>query len=287
MSGGTGLLVIDKPVGMTSHDVVARVRRILGTRKVGHAGTLDPMATGVLVIGVEKATRLLGHLALKDKAYSATIRLGASTVTDDVEGEIVQSAPTGALEALRPEAILAGVGALTGAIEQRPTSVSAIKVDGRRSYDRVRAGEQVELAARPVVVTRFDVLAVRAVEGAIDIDVDVECSTGTYIRRPCARPRRRPGGRRAPHPCCGGPGSGPSVSTGHGHLDALEAAGAAALVPLAAVAPECFATWSARRGAGAGRRVRAAHRLARAGFGGGTGGAAGADRRPAGPGDRR
>ncbi|WOP18442.1 tRNA pseudouridine(55) synthase TruB [Raineyella sp. LH-20] len=181
--GPSGLLVIDKPAGLTSHDVVARVRRLLGTRKVGHAGTLDPMATGVLILGVGRATRLLGHLALHDKAYDATIRLGQTTVTDDADGEVVASA--GAVGAT-DTAIRTAMAALTGDIAQRPSAVSAIKVDGQRSYARVRAGEQVELAARPVTVSRFDLLARRdgQIDGVavVDLDVTVECSTGTYVR---------------------------------------------------------------------------------------------------------
>lgn len=176
----SGLVVVDKPAGLTSHDVVARLRRILHTRKVGHAGTLDPMATGVLVCGVERGTKLLGHLALDTKAYTATIRLGASTVTDDAEGEVLATADPAALteEAITDEAIAVGVAALTGAIEQIPSTVSAIKVDGRRAYERVRAGEQVVLAARPVTVSRFVVVARRG----SDLDVEVDCSSGTYVR---------------------------------------------------------------------------------------------------------
>jgi tRNA pseudouridine55 synthase len=170
-----GLLVVDKPAGWTSHDVVGRCRRLAGTRKVGHAGTLDPMATGVLVLGVGRATRLLGHLALTDKAYDATVRLGATTVTDDVEGEVVSSTDASAVS---DEAVRAGLRALTGAIAQVPSAVSAVKVDGVRSYARVRAGEQVELAARPVVVSRFELLARRGDE----LDVAVECTSGTYVR---------------------------------------------------------------------------------------------------------
>jgi tRNA pseudouridine55 synthase len=174
-----GLVVVDKPAGLTSHDVVSRMRRIAGTRKVGHAGTLDPMATGVLLVGVERATRLLGRLALTDKAYDATIRLGATTVTDDAEGEVLEVVDAGHLGT---DAVLAGVRGLTGAIEQRPSSVSAIKVDGVRSYARVREGEQVELPARPVTVSSFDVLDVRRHDGTIDVDVSVVCSSGTYVR---------------------------------------------------------------------------------------------------------
>jgi tRNA pseudouridine55 synthase len=170
-----GLVVVDKPSGMTSHDVVARVRRMAGTRRVGHAGTLDPMATGVLVVGVGRATRLLGHLAGHDKEYDATIRLGVTTTTDDADGEV--SAETDAT-AVDDEAIVAAMTALTGDIMQVPSSVSAIKVDGRRAYQRVRAGEQVELAARPVRVAAFELRARRGAE----LDVHVCCSTGTYIR---------------------------------------------------------------------------------------------------------
>jgi tRNA pseudouridine55 synthase len=171
--------VIDKPDGMTSHDVVAKVRRILGTRKVGHAGTLDPMATGVLVLGIERATKLLGHLALDSKAYLSTIRLGSSTTTDDAEGEVLSSADASEVD---EEAIRAGVAKLTGPIEQVPSAVSAVKIDGKRAYARVRAGEEVEIPARPVTVHRFDVLAVRREEGATELDVMVECSSGTYVR---------------------------------------------------------------------------------------------------------
>lgn len=176
-----GLLVVDKPAGMTSHDVVARCRRLLGTRRVGHAGTLDPMATGVLVLGVERATKLLGLLALTTKSYRATIRLGRSTVTDDAEGEVLDTVDAAGVT---DAAIAAGIRALTGEIAQVPASVSAIKVDGKRAYTRMREGETVELAARPVTVSRFDVLARRDVpdEGFVDLDVEVDCSSGTYIR---------------------------------------------------------------------------------------------------------
>ncbi len=170
-----GLLVVDKPAGWTSHDVVGRGRRLAGTRKVGHAGTLDPMATGVLVLGVGRATRLLGHLALTDKAYDATIRLGATTVTDDAEGEAVETRDA---SGVGDEALTEGMARLTGDLLQVPSSVSAIKVDGVRSYTRVRAGESVELTARPVRVSRFELLARRG----DDVDVRVECTTGTYVR---------------------------------------------------------------------------------------------------------
>jgi tRNA pseudouridine55 synthase len=170
-----GLLVVDKPAGWTSHDVVGRCRRLAGTRKVGHAGTLDPMATGVLVLGVGRATRLLGHLALTDKAYDATVRLGATTVTDDAEGEVVEQRDAGGVT---DEALAAALAALTGPLQQVPSAVSAVKVDGVRSYARVRAGESVELAARSVVVSRFALLERRGDE----LDVQVECTSGTYVR---------------------------------------------------------------------------------------------------------
>ncbi|HTY73448.1 MAG TPA: tRNA pseudouridine(55) synthase TruB [Actinomycetes bacterium] len=175
----SGLVVVDKPSGWTSHDVVARVRRLAGTRRVGHAGTLDPMATGVLVLGLERATKLLGHLALRDKAYDATLRLGVATTTDDAEGEVVSAADA---SGITEEAVRAGAADLTGALLQVPSAVSAIKVDGVRAYARVRAGESVELSARPVTVTAFDVLALRPGDGVLDVDVHVECSTGTYVR---------------------------------------------------------------------------------------------------------
>jgi tRNA pseudouridine55 synthase len=170
-----GLLVVDKPPGWTSHDVVARTRRLAGTRRVGHAGTLDPMATGVLVLGLGRATRLLGHLALTDKAYDATVRLGVSTSTDDAEGEPLRTADP---SAVTTEAILSAMAPLTGAIEQVPSAVSAVKVGGVRSYVRARAGETVELAARRVVVSTFALLRRRG----DDLDVHVVCSSGTYVR---------------------------------------------------------------------------------------------------------
>ncbi len=174
-----GLVVVDKPAGPTSHDVVERLRRLLGTRRVGHAGTLDPMATGVLVAGIGRATRLLGHLQLTDKAYNATIRLGAATSTDDAEGEVTGGSDASDLD---EAGVRAGVGRLTGDLQQVPSSVSAMKVDGRRAYARVRSGEQVRLAPRPVRVSTFDVLALRRADACLDVDVHVECSTGTYVR---------------------------------------------------------------------------------------------------------
>jgi tRNA pseudouridine55 synthase len=175
----SGILVIDKPAGMTSHDVVARVRKLAGTRRVGHAGTLDPMATGVLVIGVEKATRLLGHLALSVKEYKATIRLGVSTTTDDAEGEITATASAARVT---DEALFAAVGQLTGEIQQIPPGVSAIKVNGRRAYKLAREGAAPELKPRPVTVYSFAITAVRREGDVLDADALVSCSSGTYIR---------------------------------------------------------------------------------------------------------
>ncbi|MER6145595.1 tRNA pseudouridine(55) synthase TruB [Streptomyces sparsogenes] len=179
-----GLVIVDKPAGFTSHDVVARMRRLAGTRRVGHAGTLDPMATGVLVVGVEKATRLLGHLALTEKEYEATIRLGQTTVTDDAEGEITSA--TGATGTAL-SAVETGIAALTGDILQVPSKVSAIKIDGKRSYARAREGEDFEIPARPVTVSSFALHAHRETKAedgtpVLDLDVTVVCSSGTYIR---------------------------------------------------------------------------------------------------------
>ncbi|MGC1207053.1 MAG: tRNA pseudouridine(55) synthase TruB [Ornithinimicrobium sp.] len=235
-----GLLLIDKPAGWTSHDVVARVRRLCGTRRVGHAGTLDPMATGVLILGVDRATKLLTFLVGMDKAYSATIRLGQSSVTDDAEGEMTSGADaSGLLDA----DIAATVAALTGTIQQRPSAVSAIKVDGVRSYARVRAGQDVALAARPVTVTTFTATRLLAVHdapsGTLDLDVRVEVSSGTYVRA-LARDlgealgvgghltslrRTRVGGYDLESACT---------------LEALEADPAAAVVPMADAAAAAF-----------------------------------------------
>jgi tRNA pseudouridine55 synthase len=179
----SGIVVLDKPAGWTSHQVVARIRRLAGTRKVGHAGTLDPMATGLLIIGVEKATRLLGYLASSDKAYEATIRLGITTITDDAEGEIVTA--KGAVD-LDDAIIEAAMADLCGGILQMPPAVSTIKIDGVRSYRRVRAGQSVELPERPVTIRRFDALDQQEIQvdgvTCIDLRVIVECSTGTYVR---------------------------------------------------------------------------------------------------------
>lgn len=183
-AGPDGLAIVDKPAGWTSHDVVAKARRILGTRKVGHAGTLDPMATGVLVLGVGRGTRLLGHLALTDKTYEATIRLGVTTTTDDAEGEVLATRP---VDVGTPR-VLAAMAALTGEIDQVPSSVSAVKVGGVRAYARVRAGEQVQLAPRRVTVSAFELLTRRdgssgqPDDAGDDLDVVVSCSSGTYVR---------------------------------------------------------------------------------------------------------
>lgn len=192
MTDPYGFLLLDKPQGWSSHRVVSRVRKWLGTRKVGHAGTLDPMATGLLVIGIGPATRLLTHAVGLDKAYSATIRLGASTPTDDADSAPDRFAPAGAVADIDPDSLESALTALRGDILQAPSAVSAIKVDGRRAYARVRAGEDVELAARPVTVSRFDVVSeLRAAHTeddkgsgrpVLDVDVVVDCSSGTYIR---------------------------------------------------------------------------------------------------------
>jgi len=174
-----GLVVVDKPAGITSHDVVARVRRLAGTRKVGHAGTLDPMATGVLVVGVERATRLLGHLMLTDKAYDATVRLGVATTTDDAEGQVVSTRSTDGIDEAQVRQVLAG---FVGDLLQVPTAVSAIKVDGKRAYQRVRDGEQVELEPRPVTVHKLVVHDVRREADVVDVDLSMRCTSGTYVR---------------------------------------------------------------------------------------------------------
>ncbi|GAA4533421.1 tRNA pseudouridine(55) synthase TruB [Mycobacterium paraffinicum] len=176
---GPGLVVVDKPAGMTSHDVVGRCRRIFATRRVGHAGTLDPMATGVLVIGVDRATKILGLLTAAAKSYTATIRLGQTTSTEDAEGEVLHSVSAAHLTR---EAIAAAVAGLRGDIQQVPSAVSAIKVDGRRAYRLVREGQTVELEARPVRIDRFEVLDVRPEGQFVDVDVEVDCSSGTYVR---------------------------------------------------------------------------------------------------------
>ncbi|WP_084104362.1 tRNA pseudouridine(55) synthase TruB [Demequina sp. NBRC 110056] len=174
-----GLVLVDKPAGWTSHDVVGRMRRLAGTRKVGHAGTLDPMATGLLVIGIGRATKLLTYVVGHDKVYEATIRLGQTTVTDDAEGDVTATAD--ATDVTSPQ-IADAIAGLTGDIQQVPSSVSAIKIDGERAYKRVREGEDVELPARPVTVHAFSVLGARREGTFIDLDVRVDVSSGTYVR---------------------------------------------------------------------------------------------------------
>src|SRR5215471_9755913 len=179
MTAPSGLIIVDKPGGMTSHDVVARIRRIAGTRRVGHAGTLDPMATVVLVVGVEKATRLLGYLTLTEKVYAATIRLGQSTSTDDADGEPAGGAPASGISA---ETLGKEIARLTGEISQVPPGVSAIKIGGQRAYKLTRAGAAPELAARSVTVYDFTVTSIRPSGDFLDVDATIRCSSGTYIR---------------------------------------------------------------------------------------------------------
>jgi tRNA pseudouridine55 synthase len=174
-----GFLVVDKAAGMTSHDVVAIARRALNTRKVGHAGTLDPMATGVLVLGFNNGTRLLQYITDGDKSYSATIVLGVSTTTDDHEGEVIATTDASAIDEADIKRVL---GAMVGEIMQRPTNVSAIKVDGKKAYDRARSGEEFELPARKVTISQLDILDIRHREVTTEVDVEVTCSAGTYIR---------------------------------------------------------------------------------------------------------
>lgn len=178
-----GLLLVDKPAGMTSHDVVSKVRKLAGTRKVGHAGTLDPMATGLLVLGIESGTKLLTFVVGADKTYEATIRLGSSTITDDREGETLKSATPGEVAAVTLDEINIELAKLRGVIQQVPSAVSAIKVNGEKAYDRVRAGEVFELKSREVTISRLEVIGdIRREEEFIELDVIVDCSSGTYIR---------------------------------------------------------------------------------------------------------
>lgn len=252
MTDLAGLLVVDKPGGITSHDVVSRARRALGTRKVGHAGTLDPMATGVLVLGANRATRLLGHLMLTEKAYAATVRLGVATTTDDAEGEVVSTTPAGHLDEAAVRESLAG---FVGDIEQVPTAVSAIKVDGKRAYQRVRDGEDVQLAARPVTVHELTVLDVRRVPGGavtghgtggspatdvVDVDVALRCSSGTYVRA-IARDAGRVLGVGGHLTALRRTAVGPYDLTVATTLEQLAERGAGALLPVAAAARAAFA----------------------------------------------
>ena len=236
----SGLLVVDKPAGMTSHDVVARVRRLARTRKVGHAGTLDPMATGVLVLGVNRATRLLGHLALTEKAYDAEVRLGVSTTTDDAEGEVLTTASPEAIGSLDEAGVRAAFAALVGEIEQVPSSVSAIKVDGRRAYARVRAGEDVELPARSVTVHAIEVDGFRAHDGVLDVSVSVRCSSGTYIRA-IARDVGAVLGVGGHLTALRRTAVGPAGLADAVPLDALEDAGEVSLMPMDRIARRFFA----------------------------------------------
>ena len=182
MSATDGFVVVDKAGAMTSHDVVAVGRRVLGTRKVGHAGTLDPMATGILILGFGNGTRLLQYITDGDKSYRATIALGATTVTDDVEGEVISRATQSQLADISDEQIHSALASMRGVISQRPSSVSAVKVDGKRAHERVRAGEVFELASREVTISQLDVLEIRRSAVAIQIDIEVTCSAGTFIR---------------------------------------------------------------------------------------------------------
>ena len=182
MSATDGFVVVDKAGAMTSHDVVAVGRRVLGTRKVGHAGTLDPMATGILILGFGHGTRLLQYITDGDKTYRATVALGAATITDDVEGEVISRATPAQLSAVSDDQIIESLASMRGVISQRPSSVSAVKVDGKRAHERVRAGEVFELASREVTISQLDVLEIRRSEKAIQIDIEVTCSAGTFIR---------------------------------------------------------------------------------------------------------
>ena len=182
MSATDGFVVVDKAGAMTSHDVVAVGRRVLGTRKVGHAGTLDPMATGILILGFGHGTRLLQYITDGDKSYRATIALGASTITDDVEGAITSKATQSQLTETSDEQIRTALASMRGVISQRPSSVSAVKVDGKRAHERVRAGEVFELASREVTISQLDVLEIRRGNDAIEVDIEVTCSAGTFIR---------------------------------------------------------------------------------------------------------
>jgi tRNA pseudouridine55 synthase len=180
----SGILLVDKPHGITSHDVVARTRKLAGTRKIGHAGTLDPMATGLLVLGMNSSTRLLTFVVGLGKEYFATVRLGQASDTDDADGTLGEAAD---VSAISDDQIADGIARLTGEIDQVPSSYSAIKVDGKRAYALARAGEDVELKSRTVTISAFEVLETRRATapdhaGFIDLDVRVECSSGTYIR---------------------------------------------------------------------------------------------------------
>jgi tRNA pseudouridine55 synthase len=174
-----GIVLVDKPEGPTSHDIVAKARKIFGTRKIGHAGTLDPMATGMLILGIGKATRLLGYLTPAEKEYLATIQLGVGTNTDDAQGEVISRSTT---ESITDEMILNAVREFRGPISQIPSTVSAIKIKGKRAYARARDGEVVDIPAREVMIHDFEIISIQHNLETIDIKVRVVCSAGTYVR---------------------------------------------------------------------------------------------------------
>jgi tRNA pseudouridine55 synthase len=237
----SGLLVVDKPAGLTSHDVVARVRRLAGTRKVGHAGTLDPMATGVLVLGINRATRLLGHLTLSEKSYDATVRLGVATSTDDAEGEVLASVDA---TGLTEKDVRDALGGFVGELQQVPSTVSAVKVDGRRAYDRARAGEDVELAPRTVMIDELVVRGMAAGTTWLDVDLSVRCSSGTYVRA-LARDAGRLLGVGGHLTALRRTAVGPVGLDEAAPLGALEEAGDVTLVPMATIASRFFPTFTA------------------------------------------
>ena len=236
--GDAGLLVVDKATGMTSHDVVAQVRRLAGTRKVGHAGTLDPMATGVLLLGLNRATRLLGHLMLTEKAYDATVRLGAASSTDDAEGELGEPLST---EHLTEDDVRSAAGGFVGVLQQVPSAVSAIKVDGRRAYQRVREGEDVRLAAREITIHELLVTDARRDGGWLDVDLSVRCSSGTYVRA-IARDLGRALGVGGHLTALRRTAVGPFTLSDAHTLDELE--GELSMVDISDVARRCFPTCS-------------------------------------------
>lgn len=243
-----GLLVVDKPAGVTSHDVVAMTRRLAATRKVGHAGTLDPAATGVLLLGIGRATRFLTYLVGADKTYRATVRLGQTTLTEDADGELTSAVGCPPAPDL-PARIDAALADLTGEIMQVPSAVSAIKIDGVRSYARVRGGEDVELPARPVTIHSLDRSGdLRPTTGAggtavVDLDLEVRCSSGTYVRA-LARDLGAALGCGAHLTALRRTAVGPFTVDEAATIASLSAAVAAGqalpVLPLAAVARRCF-----------------------------------------------
>lgn len=176
-----GIVLVDKPAGPTSHDVVAKMRKLFNTRKVGHAGTLDPMATGMLVIGIGRATRLLGYFTAHDKEYFGTIRLGITTTTDDAQGELIKKSSA---SQITESQILEIVRDFRGPIMQKPSAISAIKIDGKRAYARVRDGEDIDIPSRSVIVHDLEIIEIKKLPelDVIDVKVRVVCSAGTYIR---------------------------------------------------------------------------------------------------------